>query len=62
MPPRAVRSLRDLIFWQYAKIISESAGFGKANYAFINEAEAQKGKMIDDGYATTLVGWATSWM
>jgi hypothetical protein len=30
MPPSAVRSIRDLIFWQYAKIISsESAGAGK---------------------------------
>ncbi|MEM3030585.1 MAG: HNH endonuclease [Candidatus Micrarchaeia archaeon] len=35
MPPPAVKTLRDLIYWQYAKIISESAGFGKANYAFI---------------------------
>ncbi|MGD2201005.1 MAG: HNH endonuclease signature motif containing protein [Candidatus Bathyarchaeota archaeon] len=35
MPPSAVRSLKDLIFWQYAKIISESAGFGKRNYGFI---------------------------
>ena len=35
MPPSTVRSLRDLIFWQYAKIISESAGFGKKNYGFV---------------------------
>jgi 5-methylcytosine-specific restriction endonuclease McrA len=35
MPPKAVRTLRDLLFWQYAKIISESAGFGKDNYRFI---------------------------
>lgn len=35
MTPRAVRTLRDLIFWQYAKIISESAGFRKSNYGFI---------------------------
>ena len=35
MPPKAVRTLRDLLFWQYAKIISESAGFGKSNYGFI---------------------------
>lgn len=35
MPPSAVKTLRDLIFWQYAKIISESAGFGKRNYRFI---------------------------
>jgi len=35
MPPLAVRTLRDLIFWQYAKIISESAGFGKRSYGFV---------------------------
>jgi hypothetical protein len=28
LPPSAVKSVRDLIFWQYAKIISESAGAG----------------------------------
>jgi len=27
--------LRDSIFWQYAKIISASAGFGKRNYGFV---------------------------
>jgi len=35
MPPAAVKTLRDLIYWQYAKIISESAGFGKKNYGFV---------------------------
>ncbi len=35
MPPSAVKTLRDLIFWQYAKIISQSADFGKTNYRFI---------------------------
>jgi len=35
MPPSAVRTLRDLIFWQYAKIISESAGFGKRSFGFV---------------------------
>jgi hypothetical protein len=35
MPPPVVKSVRDLIFWQYAKIIAESAGFGKKNYAFV---------------------------
>ncbi|MFH2110535.1 MAG: HNH endonuclease, partial [Candidatus Bathyarchaeota archaeon] len=35
MPPNAVKTLRDLLYWQYAKLISESAGFGKANYAFM---------------------------
>jgi len=35
MPPPVVKSVRDLIFWQYAKIIAESAGFGKKNYGFV---------------------------
>jgi hypothetical protein len=35
MPPAAVRTIRDLIYWQYAKIISESAGAGKKQYAFV---------------------------
>ena len=35
MPPRAVKTIRDLIFWQYAKIISESAGYGKRRYGFV---------------------------
>jgi hypothetical protein len=35
MPPSAVKTIRDLIYWQYAKIISESAGHGKKNYGFI---------------------------
>ncbi|MCL4435316.1 MAG: HNH endonuclease [Thaumarchaeota archaeon] len=35
MPPAAVKTIRDLIFWQYSKIIAESAGLGKSNYGFI---------------------------
>jgi len=35
MPPSAVRTVRDLIYWQYAKIISESAGAGKKRYGFV---------------------------
>jgi len=35
MPPAAVRSIRDIIFWQYAKIIAESSKVGKNNYTFI---------------------------
>ncbi len=34
LPPSAVRSIRDLIFWQYAKIISESAGAKGAMQSF----------------------------
>ena len=35
MPPKAVKTIRDLIYWQYAKIISESAGAGKRQYPFV---------------------------
>jgi len=29
MPPRAIKTIRDLIFYQYAKIIASAAGFSK---------------------------------
>lgn len=35
MPPAAVKTVRDLILWQYAKIISDSAGMGKKKWAFV---------------------------
>jgi 5-methylcytosine-specific restriction endonuclease McrA len=35
MPPPAIRTVRDLIYWQYSKTISESAGMGKKNWRFI---------------------------
>ncbi len=35
MPPRAVKTIQDLIFWQYAKIISESAEYGKRQFGFV---------------------------
>ena len=35
MPPSAVRTLKDLLYWQYAKIISGSSGAGKRQYAFV---------------------------
>jgi hypothetical protein len=35
MPPSAVKTIRDLIYWQYAKIISESSGMGKTQYPFL---------------------------
>jgi len=35
LPPRAVKTIQDLIFWQYAKIISESAGYGKKQFGFV---------------------------
>lgn len=35
MPPSAVKTPRDLLYWQYAKIIADSAGMGKKNYGFV---------------------------
>ena len=35
MLPKAVKSIKDLIFWQYAKIISQSAGFGQIKFIFM---------------------------
>lgn len=35
MPPSAVKTVKEIIFWQYAKIVSESAGLGKKNYGMI---------------------------
>ena len=37
MPPAVVKTIGDQIFWQYAKIISESAGFGKRNWGFVTK-------------------------
>ena len=35
MPPSNVKTIKEIIFWQYAKIVSESAGMGKKNYGMI---------------------------
>lgn len=35
MPPPAIKTVRQIIFYQYAKIISEASGFGKTNYGMI---------------------------
>ena len=45
MPPPVVKTVKDLIFWQYAKIISESAGFGKRNWGFV----MKKFKQLKEG-------------
>jgi len=37
MPPPYVKTIKQLIFYQCAKISSESAGFGKDNYKFITD-------------------------
>lgn len=35
MPPPAVKTVRQIIFWQYAKIISAAMGYGKQSYGLI---------------------------
>lgn len=35
MPPKAVKTVRQIIYYQYAKIIAKSSGFGKTNYGMI---------------------------
>jgi hypothetical protein len=34
MPPTAVKTIREEIYWQYAKLITKSAGFGIGDRAF----------------------------
>jgi hypothetical protein len=48
MPPSAVKTIRDLIYWQYGKIISDSAGAGKKQYAFVMERfkKLQSGEIV----------------
>lgn len=35
MPPSAVKTIRDLIYWEYAKLVSGSAVNNRKNYAFV---------------------------
>jgi len=38
MPPKAIKTVRDLIYWQYAKLIAKSAGFydgDKKQFGFV---------------------------
>lgn len=52
LPPKAVKTIRDLIFWQYAKIISESAGIGKRQFGFVMD----RYKKLSSGQ----INWSTS--
>jgi hypothetical protein len=45
LPPAVVKSVGDLIYWQYAKIISESAGFSKKDWGFVTS----KFKLLKQG-------------
>lgn len=35
MPHKSVKTVKQVIYWQYAKIVSESAGMGKKNYGMV---------------------------
>ena len=52
LPPPVVKTIRDLIFWQYAKIISESAGYGKKQFGFV----MNRFKKLSSGE----INWSTS--
>jgi len=48
MPPPAVKTIRQLIFCQYAKIVSDSSGFGKKNYGMIMSTYKERAKRYND--------------
>ncbi len=52
MPPKAVKTVRQIIYYQYAKIIAESSGFGKENYGMI----MTKWKQLNEG----TIHWSSS--
>lgn len=56
MPPTAVKTIKDLIYWQYAKLISKSAGFGINSRAFQMERfiALKNGKIK---WSTTIREW-----
>lgn len=56
MPPKPVKSIKDIIFYQYAKIISNSAGYGKSNYPMIM-ATWKKLKSGEIHWSTSVREW-----
>jgi hypothetical protein len=52
VPPSAVKTVRDLIFWQYSKLISDSAGAGRKQYPFV----MNRFKKLQSGE----IGWSGS--
>jgi hypothetical protein len=48
MPPAVVKNVRDLLYWQYAKIIAQSAGFSKKDYGFVTS----RFKLLNQGTIT----------
>ncbi len=56
MPPPFIKTIKEEIYYQYSKIISESAKFGKNNYGFIisNFKELNSGSKV---WSTTIREW-----
>lgn len=56
MPPAVVQTIKDEIFWQYAKLISKSAGFGLGGRGFQMKTfiALRDGKMT---WSTTIREW-----
>jgi 5-methylcytosine-specific restriction endonuclease McrA len=55
MPPAAVRTIRDQIFWQYAKLISKSAGLkGQRAFQMSRFIQLRDGKIV---WSSTIREW-----
>lgn len=50
MPPTAVKTIKDLIYWEYAKLISESALHDRKNYGFIMHESTLKRYIFFTGF------------
>ena len=38
MPPSHVKTIRELIYWEYAKLIAEAAVGSRKNYGFVTHS------------------------
>ncbi len=56
MPPKAIKSVRDIIYWQYAKIISNASGFGKTNWGMVMY-DLKRLKSGEMHWSTTVREW-----
>ncbi|MGB7787215.1 HNH endonuclease [Methanoregula sp.] len=55
MPPAAIRTIRDQIFWQYAKLIAKSAGLeGQRGFQMSRFVQLRDGKII---WSSTIREW-----
>lgn len=55
MPPPAVKTIRDQIFWQYAKLIARSAGFeGRRGFQMKKFVQLRDGEIV---WSSTIREW-----